>query len=59
LFFIKHLADRALIEYCYFALGFKDDTKMLQTRLPFFQKAQGLSIIGSKKIVLLSCIVLK
>jgi hypothetical protein len=27
-----------LKNYYYFALGFKDDTKMLQTRLPFFSE---------------------
>jgi len=45
------LADRVLIEYCYFALGFKDDTKMLQTRLPFFPESIELinNYIGFQK----------
>jgi len=30
------LIDKYILNYCYFALGFKDDTKMPQTRLPFF-----------------------
>ena len=38
--------------YCYFALRFKDDTKMLQTRLPFFPENIELinNYIGFQKI---------
>jgi hypothetical protein len=39
------------MHYCYFALGFKDDTKMLQTRLPFFPESIELinNYIGFQK----------
>ena len=30
------MIDKYLLEYCIFGFGFKDDTKMPQTRLPFF-----------------------
>ena len=48
---INYLINNNYKKYYYLALGFKDDTKMLQTRLPFFPESIELinNYIGFQK----------